>query len=164
MRSPPRAASRAAAPRWPESLGRRTPKASRPCRGRVIAISRELPFPCAPMWADRLCHTGPENSGDEALARRLLGRGGPRLHANLRHDLRYAYGTSLRALRRRHPIYEFLAVRERESVEAGAQFRGRQRIRQIGGAHHRPRASTELKPNPPPAAGNDARRLADPLS
>src|SRR2546430_4841952 len=42
------------------------------------------------MWADRLCHTRPENSGGEALARRLLGRGGPRLRANLRHDLRYA--------------------------------------------------------------------------
>src|SRR5207249_10001355 len=161
MRSPPRAASRAAAPRWPESLGRRTPKASRPCRGRVIAISRELPFPCAPMWADRLCHTGPENSGDEALARRLLGRGGPRLRANLRHDLRYAYGTRLCALRRRHPIYEFLAVRERESVEAGAQFRGRQRIRQIGGDHHGPRSSVDLERNPRATAGNELRGFAD---
>src|SRR6059058_3437957 len=83
------------------------------------------------MWVDRLCHTGPENSGDEALARQLLGRDGSRLRANLRHDLRYAPGTSLRALRRRHPIHEFLAVREREGIEIGAQLRRREGTREI---------------------------------
>ena len=117
------------------------------------------------MWADRLCHTRPENSGDEALARRLLGRGGPRLRANLRHDLRYAYGTSLRPLRRRHPIHEFLAVPEpkrsnvcastREPARAGGpealprSGRRRRKPRPVSGRGRAPRGRRTPCPNGP---------------
>ena len=98
------------------------------------------------MWVDRLCHTGPENSGDEALARRLLGRGGPRLRANLRHDLRYAYGTRLCALRRRHPIHEFLAVPEPKRSNVCASTREPARA---GGPEALPRSGRRRrKPRP----------------
>src|SRR5438094_9916645 len=91
------------------------------------------------MWVDRLCHTGPENSGDEALARRLLGRGGPRLRANLRHDLRYAI---------RHASLRASPTSPNPRIPCGARTKAIEclRVDEGAGARRGPRGPTANRP------------------
>src|SRR5438876_8702220 len=111
------------------------------------------------MWVDRLCHTGPENSGDEALARRLLGRGGPRLRANLRHDLRYAI---------RHASLRASPTSPNPRIPCGARTKAIEclRVDEGAGARRGPRGPTAKRPakakaeaGPWPREGPRARRI-----
>src|SRR5437762_2843358 len=123
-----------------------------------------VPFPVRPMRADRLCHTRPNNSGDKALARRLPGRGGSPLRANLGNDLRDARRTSLRALGGSDPVHEFLAMRKRKRIKTGPQLRCRERAGEVGGNLDSPRGGIDLERDTRPAARHELRLLADLLA
>src|SRR5438874_10176402 len=112
------------------------------------------------MRADRLCHTRPNNSGDEALARRLPGRGGSCLRANLGNDLRDARRTSLRALGGCDPVHEFLAMRKRKRIKTGPQLRCRERAGEVGGNLDSPRGGIDLERDTRPASRHELRLLA----
>src|SRR2546430_5361520 len=113
------------------------------------------------MRAGRLCHTRSENSGDEALGRPLLGRGGSCLRANLRDDLRNACHTRLRALRRRDPFDELSAMRERERVEPGPELCRRERASEIGRDRHGAWGGVDLERDPSAPARDELRGVAD---